>query len=149
MKKTKLLISACLCGKNTKYNGENNLIFKLPELEEKFDLYLICPEVMGGMMTPRDPSEIKGQQVFSNKGKNVSKEFNLGAQKALEVALKNHIHLALLKESSPSCGVHRVYDGSFSGNKIKGQGFTTKLLNNHGIKIFSEDEIDLLLKELI
>ncbi|MDE6407223.1 MAG: DUF523 domain-containing protein [Anaeroplasmataceae bacterium] len=147
MMKTKLLISACLCGKNTKYNGGNNLLSRLSEIEEKFELYYICPEVMGGLTTPRDPSENRGELVFSNKGKDVTKEFNLGAQKALKIALDNDIHLALLKESSPSCGSHKIYDGTFSGIKISGQGVAAKLLKEHKIKIFSEEEIDLLLSE--
>ena len=145
--KTKLLISACLCGKNTKYNGGNNLLSRFPEIEEKYELYLICPEVMGGLSTPRDPSENRGDLVFSNKGKDVTEEFNLGAQKALEIALKNDIHLALLKESSPSCGSNKIYDGTFSGIKVSGQGVATKLLLKHKIKIFSEEQIDQLLKE--
>ncbi len=145
--KPKLLISACLCGKNTKYNGGNNLLSRLPEIEEKFDLYLICPEVMGGLSTPRDPSENRGDLVFSDKGKDVTREFNLGAQKALNIALENHINIALLKESSPSCGSHKVYDGTFSGVKISGQGVAAKLLKEHKIKIFSEEEIDLLLQD--
>ncbi|MDE6242200.1 MAG: DUF523 domain-containing protein [Anaeroplasmataceae bacterium] len=145
--KSKLLISACLCGKNTKYSGGNNLLPGFAEIEEKFDLYLVCPEVMGGLSTPRDPSENRGDLVFSDKGKDVTKEFYLGAQKALEIALENDIHLALLKESSPSCGSHKIYDGTFSGVKIAGQGVAVKLLQKHNIKIFSEEEIDLLLLE--
>ncbi|MCM1131568.1 MAG: DUF523 domain-containing protein [Roseburia sp.] len=147
MMKTKLLISACLCGKNTKYNGGNNLLSKLSELEEKFELYLICPEVMGGLTTPRDPSENRGNLVFSDKGKDVTEEFNLGAQKALAIALKNDIHLALLKEFSPSCGSHKIYDGTFSGIKIFGQGVAAKLLQEHNIKIFSEEQVNQLLEE--
>ncbi|MDE7106182.1 MAG: DUF523 domain-containing protein [Anaeroplasmataceae bacterium] len=145
MMKPKLLISACLCGKNTKYSGGNNLLSRFSEIEEKFELFLICPEVMGGLPTPRDPSEQRGEYVFSNKGKDVTKEFNLGAQKALEIALQNDIHLALLKESSPSCGSNRIYDGTFSGIKISGQGVAAKLLEAHNIKIFSEEQIDALL----
>ncbi|MDE5855890.1 MAG: DUF523 domain-containing protein, partial [Anaeroplasmataceae bacterium] len=129
--KPKLLISACLCGRNTKYNGGNNLLPRLSEIEEKFELYLICPEVMGGLSTPRDPSENRGNLVFSNKEKDVTKEFNLGAQKALEIALENDIHLALLKESSPSCGSNKIYDGTFTGTKIAGQGVAAKLLREH------------------
>lgn len=146
--KTKLLISACLCGKNTKYNGGNNLLLRLSEIEEKFELFLICPEVMGGLSTPRDPSENRGDLVFSNKGKDVTEAFNLGARKALEIALENDIHLALLKESSPSCGSNKIYDGTFSGIKISGQGVAVKLLQKHKIKIFSEEQIDQLLDEL-
>lgn len=144
--KTKLLISACLCGKNTKYSGGNNLLSRLNEIEEKFDLYLVCPESDGGLTTPRDPSEQRGNTVVSNKGVDVTKEFNLGANIALEVAKKNGIKYALLKESSPSCGSNLIYDGTFTGKKIKGQGVAAKLLIDNGIKVYSENEIEELLK---
>lgn len=143
--KEKLLISACLCGQNTKYNGKNNLIDRLEELKNHFELILICPEVMGGLSTPRNPSEIKGNKVVSNQGKDVTKEFTKGASKAKDIALYQNIKYALLKEASPSCGVHQVYDGTFSGTKVLGQGTTTKLLLEQGILIFNEYEIDQLL----
>ena len=146
MMKQKLLLSACLAGKNTKYSGGNNRTSYLNKLEERFEIYLGCPEVMGGLPTPRDPSEQREDKVFSNQGKDVTKEFVLGAQIALDVALKNDIHLALLKESSPSCGSHFVYDGTFSGTKKIGEGVAAELLRKTGIKIFSEDEIEKLLK---
>ena len=144
--KKKLLISACLCGKNTKYNGKNNCIDHLNKLEEAFELFLICPEVMGGLSTPRDPSEILQDKVFSNKGKDVTKEFDLGAKKALDIALENNITIALLKESSPSCGSNLIYDGTFSGKKIAGEGIATRLLNENHIKVFNENQIEELLE---
>ncbi|MCI9182783.1 MAG: DUF523 domain-containing protein [Acholeplasmatales bacterium] len=143
--KEKLLISACLCGKNTKYNGKNNLLLKLSDLEKSFDLHLICPEVMGGLPIPRDPSEIKGDFVFSSQGKDVTKEYQLGAQRALRIALKNDIRIALLKESSPSCGSFQVYNGEFTHEKIPGEGMTTKLLRKHNILVFNENQITDLL----
>ena len=143
--KEKLLISACLCGKNTKYSGGNNLIERLDELQQKYDLYLICPEVDGGLTTPRNPSEQLGEKVVSNKGVDVTNEFNLGAKIALEVALKNNIKKALLKESSPSCGTHKIYDGTFSGKKIQGMGVAAKLLKENGIEVYSDEEIEKLL----
>ena len=144
--KEKLLISACLCGKNTKYSGGNNLISRLREIEEKFELYLVCPEVDGGLSTPRNPSEQRGELVVSNVGVDVTEEFNLGAKIALEVALKNNIKYALLKESSPSCGSNLIYDGTFTGTKINGQGVAAKLLVQNGIEVYSENEIEKLLK---
>lgn len=143
--KEKLLISACLCGQNTKYSGGNNALKNLELLEQKFILIPICPEVMGGLSTPRDPSEQKGDKVFSNKGKNVTKEFELGAYTALKIAKENGATLALLKEASPSCGSHLIYDGSFSGTKIAGEGVATKLLRENQIIIYSENQIDELL----
>lgn len=146
MMKPKLLLSACLAGKNTKYNGGNNLTSYLSQLEERFEIYLICPEVMGGLSTPRNPSEQRGAKVVSNCGRDVTKEFVVGAQKAVNIALKNDIHIALLKESSPSCGTHFIYDGTFTGKKIAGEGVAATLLRNKGLKIYSENEIEDLLK---
>lgn len=148
MSKPKLLISRCLCGENTKYNGGNNLIQQLDLIQKNFELIYICPEVMGGLTTPRNPSEIKDQKVFSSTGKDVTKEFVLGAQKALSLVKKHQVKYALLKESSPSCGVHKVYDGTFSGRKIEGSGMTTQLLKKNGILVFSEHEIEELLKNI-
>ena len=143
--KEKLLISACLYGKNTKYSGGNNLISRLSELEEKYELFLICPEVDGGLSTPRNPSEQLDDKVVSNKGVDVTKEFNLGAQIALNVAKKNSIQKALLKESSPSCGTHKIYDGTFSGRKIDGMGVAAKLLKENGIEVYSDLELEKIL----
>lgn len=143
--KEKLLISACLCGKNTKYSGGNNLISRLAELEEKFELYLVCPEVDGGLTTPRNPSEQIGDKVVSNKGVDVTLEFNLGAKIALGVAQKYNIKKALLKESSPSCGTHKIYDGTFSGKKINGMGVAAKLLQENGVEVYSDEEIEKIL----
>jgi uncharacterized protein YbbK (DUF523 family) len=146
MEKINLIISSCLCGNNTKYNGGNNLIDKLELLEEKFNLITICPEVFGGLSTPRNPSEIKGNKVFSNTGVDVTKNFYDGALKALEILKQYNAKYALLKEGSPSCGVHKIYDGTFSGKKIPGFGVTTKMFKELGIKVYSENEIDELLK---
>lgn len=142
--KEKLLISACLCGRNTKYNGKNNIIDCLANLEQEFDLVLVCPEVMGGLSIPRDPSEIKGEMVISSNGKNVTKEYLLGAERALQIAKKNDIKLALLKESSPSCGSQKIYDGTFKNQKIEGEGITTRLLKANHIVVFNEYQVSEL-----
>lgn len=147
--KPKLLISACLCGKNTKYNGGNNLIDKFDLLNELFDLYLVCPEVDGGLSTPRNPSEINGDLVYMNNLTDVTESFNKGANIALNTAINNNITIALLKDGSPSCGSKQIYDGTFSDKKIPGQGITTRLLLKHNIKIYNENEIDILIKENI
>lgn len=146
MEKINLIISSCLCGNNTKYNGGNNLIDKLDLLEEKFNLITICPEVFGGLTTPRNPSEIIGDKVYSNKGIDVTKNFNDGAIIAVEILKKYNAKYALLKEGSPSCGVHKIYDGTFSGVKIDGVGVTTKMFKDLGIVVYSENEIEDLLK---
>lgn len=146
MKKINLLISTCLCGNNTKYNGGNNLISRLKEIEEKFNLIHICPEVFGGLATPRNPSEILGDKIISSVGLDVTDNFIKGANKALELANKYNVKYALLKEGSPSCGVHKIYDGTFSGTKIDGNGITTAILKQAEITVFNENEIDELLR---
>ena len=143
-----LLVSGCLLGKNTKYNGKNNYIPLIEKIKEKYNIIVICPEVMGGLSIPRDPSEISGNKVINNKMKDVTFEYNKGAEIALELAIKNNCKKALLKEKSPSCGVNYIYDGTFSGNIICGMGITTKILVSNNIDVYSENEIDLLLNDL-
>lgn len=143
--KESLLISACLCGELCKYNGGHNLISTFDQLKEKYNLIYICPESDGGLSTPRNPSEIKGQKVFMNDGRDVTKEYQQGASIALARAKEFYCTKALLKEKSPSCGVHYIYDGTFSGKKISGSGITTKLLNENGITVYSELEVNKLL----
>ena len=142
----KLLISSCLIGNNTKYNGKNNYIKEIDQLKLKYELIPICPEVLGGLSIPRDPSEINNDKVISINGKDVTKEFNIGANKALNIALLNNIKYALLKDGSPSCGNTYIYDGTFKNNKIDGIGITTKLLKSRNIKIYNENNINELLK---
>lgn len=144
--KENLLISTCLLGNNTKYNGKNNLNQKALELEKYFNLIKICPEMDGGLPCPRDPSEILGDKVISSNNKDVTLEYTKGALNALELAKKYNVRYAVLKEKSPSCGVHLIYDGTFNGVKIQGLGITTRLLVENGITVFNEDEIDSLLE---
>lgn len=143
--KDSLLISGCLLGNNTKYNGKNNYIEGIDKLKAKYNLIVICPEVMGGLSIPRDPSEIKDGNVYSNKGLDVTNEFNKGALLAYELAVKHNCKIALLKDGSPSCGSKKIYDGSFNGNKIDGDGITVRMLRKLDIKIYTESEIDKLL----
>ena len=142
----KILISACLVGENCKYNGKNNLNSNIESLLDQYDLIPFCPEVEGGLEIPRNPSEIKGDSVFMNDGKDVTYEYNKGAKKALMLCLYLNIKIAVLKENSPSCGTHHIYDGSFKNKLIDGTGITARLLKENGIEVYSEEEIDLLIK---
>lgn len=142
----KLLISACILGTNCKYNGKNNYNPLVEKLKERYILIPICPEEMGGLSTPRNPSEILNDKVISSKGDDVTNNFFDGANKALDIAKKENISKALLKEGSPSCGSNYIYDGTFTKTKINGMGITARLLKNNNIKIYTEDEIELLLK---
>ena len=141
MKKEKILVSACLLGTNCKYNGGNNKNEKVIEYLKDKKVIPICPEQMGGLPTPRTPSEIRNDRVYTKDNSEVTKEFKFGAEKILKIAQEQKIKKALLKESSPSCGVNKIYDGSFNNKKIKGMGITARLLKENEITILSEDDI--------
>src|SRR5690606_32936322 len=99
----------------------------------------VCPEQMGGLSTPREPSEIQNGRVVTVSGKDVTKEFETGAREALNMAILVNAQEAFLKSKSPSCGLNEIYDGTFSGKLVNGDGFFTKLLKERGIKVHSVD----------
>lgn len=138
----KILISACLIGDKTKYDGKSNYHPLVKELLEKYELVPFCPEVEGGLPTPRQPSEIVKDKVMSAQGKDVTNNFKSGASKALMICQYLGIKTAILKEGSPSCGLNQIYDGTFTGRKIKGSGITAQLLIKNGIKVISENDIE-------
>ena len=142
--KEPLLISACLLGTDCKYNGGNNALppEQLAALEAKYRLVPVCPERDGGLPTPRLPSERRGDRVLNREGEDVTEAFRKGAALALEAARKAGCTRALLKERSPSCGSGRIYDGSFSGTLIPGDGVTAELLKEKGIAVCGESEIE-------
>ncbi|ASS38754.1 DUF523 domain-containing protein [Fusobacterium sp. oral taxon 203] len=149
-KKIKVLISACLLGDNVKYSGGNNLTPELVTLLEKYNVKIvkICPECFAGLPIPRVPSEIRGDKVYGKDGRDITKEFLVGAEKTYQVAKNKEIDFAILKERSPSCGNSYIYDGSFSGKVIQGQGLTTRKLNEENIVIFSEENLEEIEKYL-
>ena len=149
-KKIKVLISACLLGDNVKYSGGNNLTPELVTLLEKYnvDIVKVCPECFAGLPIPRVPSEIKETKVFSKDGRDITEEFLSGAEKIFKIAKENQIDFAILKERSPSCGSSYIYDGSFSGKVIQGQGLTVRKLNEENIVIFSEENLEEIEKYL-
>lgn len=137
----KILVSACLLGKNCKYNGGNNLNQSVLGFIEGHEVIGVCPEQLGGLSTPRLPAEIVDGVVTNKEGVSVDNEFRKGAQEALAVALENKVDLAILQSRSPSCGVKEIYDGSFSGKKIKGQGVFAKLLSARGLKVLDAEDV--------
>ena len=141
----KILISACLVGDKVKYDGRSNYNEKIKLLLEKYELVPFCPEVEGGLPTPRKPSERVKDRVKMQDGKDITKNFLTGADLALNICLYLGIKIAILKENSPSCGSKKIYDGTFSKKLIPGEGVTTELLRRKGIKVISEEEIDELL----
>lgn len=153
----KILISRCFLGENVRYNSEitqlNHPLITLWQQQKR--IIAICPEVFGGLPVPREPAEQqpKSDKIITTSGGDVSAQFHLGAKQALTLCQQHNIRFALLKESSPSCGSTFIYDGSFSNKKIAGQGVTTKILTQAGIKVFSENNfeelVNLLDKEVL
>lgn len=137
------LISACLLGVDCKYDGGNNRLpdEKLTRLKTEHELIPVCPEAYGGLTTPRAPSERLDGGVVSNTGRNVTAEFQRGAEAALRLAQLFEAETAILKENSPSCGCGTVYDGTFSGTLVPGDGVTAELLKAHGITVIGESKI--------
>ncbi len=139
--KQKILVSSCLVGKLVRYDG------KIKEYDlslfDEYEQVLVCPEVDGGLKTPRSASEIQPNgRVVNIDGDDLSVEFEKGANLALLIAKKYHIKVAILKSNSPSCSNNMIYDGTFSGNLIKGLGKTVQLLEKNGIKVFNETQMD-------
>lgn len=143
-----IAISSCLVGINCTYRGTNHKIDILKQLIDNGRAISICPEVLGGMSIPRDPCEIIGDRVVSSQGKDYTKEYQLGANRALELIKKYHITTVLLKSKSPSCGKGSIYDGTFRHDLVNGDGMTTKVLEQNGIIVYNEDRIDDFLKEI-
>lgn len=145
-----ILVSACLCGKNCKWDGGNNKNQKLLDHMESMngdaEFHEVCPEQMGGLSTPRPASEIRAEdrRVVNTEGRDVTEEFERGAELALQVAKEYGCTLAILKERSPSCGCHGIYDGTFSKKIVDGMGKTAELLTANGIRVIGESEIEFL-----
>lgn len=132
-----LLVSACLLGFDCKYSGGNNALPEedLKALRERYHLIPVCPEVAGGLPIPREPSERRGERVVNRRGEDVTAQFRRGAEIACRLAHRFGVKKALLKSNSPSCGSGRIYDGSFSGILIHGDGITAELLKKEKIGI--------------
>jgi len=138
----KIMVSACLLGENCKYSGGNNRHEKVLEFIKGHEVIPVCPEVMGGLPTPRVPAEIVHGVVMSKAGVNVDREYHLGAETALEIAKREQIDMAILQPRSPSCGVKEIYDGTFTGRRIPGQGVTAALLIKNGFRVIDAGELE-------
>ena len=144
----RLLISRCLLGDPCRYDGKSKPLAAetLEALRERFELIPVCPEVLGGLPTPRTPSERRGARVVMKTGADVTAEYRRGAEAALRAAQENHVCAALLKERSPSCGRGEIYDGTFTGTLTEGNGVTAEILMNAGFTVYGESEIEKLCK---
>lgn len=140
----RVLVSMCLLGVNCRYNGIPGEAEAVKQLVTCDDITLIpvCPEQLGGLPTPRTPSERRGDKVISKDGEERTEAFQKGAKEALNIAKLYGCEAAILKERSPSCGHNRVYDGNFSGTVIPGMGVTAELLQKNGVRVFGESELE-------
>ena len=137
----RIAVSACLLGENCKYNGGNNYNKKLVDFVKGHEVIALCPEVLGGLATPRLPAEVVNGVVRQKDGKSVDDEFNKGATEALDIAKKNKVDLVILQSRSPSCGVNNIYDGSFTGKLIEGRGVFAKVLKENNIIVIDVEDL--------
>jgi uncharacterized protein YbbK (DUF523 family) len=137
-----ILISACLLGIRCRYDGKAKYDARIEKLMEKHHLIPVCPEIYGGLSTPRDPSERAGDKVMGKSGQDVTAAFERGAQETLALAKLLGCGYAILKERSPSCGHGRIYDGTFSGRLADGNGVTAELLEKNGVTVLGESQIE-------
>ncbi len=135
-----ILVSACLLGVNCKYSGKNNRNENVLRLAEKHTLIPVCPEQLGGLPTPRYPSEICGGRVINNIGEDVTAYYEKGAGEALNIAKLFGCERAVLKARSPECGSKEIYDGTFTKTVIPGKGITAALLEENGIEVYDETD---------
>jgi uncharacterized protein YbbK (DUF523 family) len=148
-KRSKILISACLLGDRVRHDGGDARCAHpiLDRWQNEGRLVPICPEVAGGLSTPRPAAELVttagGRRVLTIAGADVTNAFERGADEAVERSLRGDVRVAILKDGSPSCGSQTIYDGSFSGRRIPGQGFTAARLIARGVRVFSESEIEI------
>ena len=137
----KVLVSACLLGVNCKYNGNNNKNDKVLEYIKDKQVIPICPEILGGLSTPRTPSEVSNNRIITKDGKDVTSNYVKGAEEVLKLGKLLDVKKAILKSKSPSCGSGLIYDGTFSNNLTKGDGIATKLLKENNIEVLTEDDL--------
>lgn len=145
---TPVLISACLLGVRCRYDGGAQPQAGLQRLSALAALIPVCPEQLGGLPTPRAPSERRGDGVCDISGADVTGAFRRGAGETCRIAALSGARLALLKARSPSCGSREVYDGSFSGRLVPGSGVAAQALRDMGVRVFDETEIEALVREL-
>ena len=146
------LVSACLCGINCAWNGKSKVSPKILDLVKSGELIPVCPEQLGGLSTPRIPQEIQGGsgedvlagrcKVINKEGEDVTAKFMKGAEETLKIAKLTGSKEFIAKSKSPSCGCGTTYDGTFSGALIEGDGVTTALLKQNGIKVISNEDIE-------
>ena len=136
----KILVSCCLTGEHCRYDSKHNLVPEIRELAERGIAVPVCPEVLGGLPTPRTPSEIRGSRVIMRDGSDVTASFRNGAERALAIGREQDCVCAVTKAKSPSCGCGTVYDGTFTGKLVSGDGMFVRLLKEAGIPVCTEKD---------
>lgn len=144
-----ILVSGCLAGQNCRYDGGTKTVPEIKDMVERGEAIPVCPEQLGGLTTPRPPAEIRGgdgssvlsghAKIINKEGVDVTVNYMRGASDVLVIAKDNNIELAVLKSKSPTCGCNKIYDGTFMGTLRQGDGITTALLKQHGIKVIDEN----------
>lgn len=144
-----ILVSACLAGFAVRYDGSDARNSLAEWLVERGQAISACPEILGGFSIPRPPAEIRAgghspdfRQVVECNGRDVTASYQSGAERVLKMIERNHIHVAFLKDRSPSCGVDVIYDGTFTDSKITGMGVTAQLLVSHGVQVFPDTRLN-------
>ena len=137
----KIMVSACLLGENCKYNGGNNRNPGLLHLLSAHEVIPVCPEVLGGLSTPRVPAEIVNGVVINREGVSADEAFRQGAKKALEIARQEKPDLIILQSRSPSCGVKEIYDGTFSGKLVPGHGVFAEMALQAGFRVIDAEDV--------
>ena len=140
--KEKIIVSACLLGTPCRYDGRSKPCENVLSLKERFEIIPVCPEVLGGLSTPRLPCEMKNGRVIRQDGEDMTAFYQKGAEITLTLAKENACKIAILKEKSPSCSPHQHYDGTFTKKLVDGLGITAKLLCENGIRVLGENETE-------
>lgn len=148
MSKPRILVSACLLGVNCRYNGTGGELERLSELMELAELVPVCPEILGGLPTPRPPAERQDGRVITCEGGDVTEAYARGAEESLRLAQLFGAKIAFMKERSPSCGAGEIYDGTFTHTRIPGDGTASALLKAKDVEVYGETRIGELINRL-
>ena len=141
-----ILVSACLLGTPCRYDGTGKPDARILTLVKTHRMIPVCPEQLGGLPTPRPPAERRGERVVTRAGEDVTQAFARGAEETLRLFRLFDCRVAILKAHSPSCGCGQIYDGSFSGRLVSGDGLTAALLRENGLTVYTEaDDLDVVL----
>lgn len=143
----RILVSACLMGVGCRYDGKSNQLPQLEQLMKQHTCIPVCPEIFGGLPTPRVPAERQGSKIMTQDGQDVTQQFVQGTAEVLRLADLYHCKAALLKERSPSCGCGQIYDGTFTKTLTEGDGLTAEMLKRKGIAVYGESQIGELVND--